>query len=150
MAKKTNKTDHVLNLLSSGSDSTSGSESTKPQPPVEPGKVASVSVVQPSVEKEKLADTIKNSLEEELGKMEDSERVEASAEKVTEKPAEKVVEEAAEKPEMAMETVEDVTEKAAAVQETKENTKAEDRKEDNKQEEPKAEDRKEEIGRAHV
>ena len=70
MARKTNKTDHVLNLLSSGNDkdNTVDGKAAKPQPPVEPDKMASVSVVQPSSEKEQLADAIRLSLEEELVK----------------------------------------------------------------------------------
>ena len=75
MARKTNKTDHVLNLLSSGSDkdNTDDSKAAKPQPPVEPGKAASVSVVQPSSDKEQLADAIRLSLEEELENVQETE-----------------------------------------------------------------------------
>ncbi|KMZ54333.1 late competence development ComFB family protein [Dorea sp. D27] len=75
MARKTNKTDHVLNLLSSGTDkdSTEDSKTAKPQPPVEPEKMASVSVVQPSSDKEQLADAIRLSLEDELEKTQKTE-----------------------------------------------------------------------------
>ncbi len=75
MARKTNKTDHVLNLLSSGSDkdNTDDSKTAKPQPPVQPDKAASVSVVQPSSDKEQLADAIRLSLEEELENVQETE-----------------------------------------------------------------------------
>ncbi|MCB6201412.1 late competence development ComFB family protein [Extibacter muris] len=86
MARKTNKTDHVLNLLSSGSDkdNTEESKTVKPQPPVEPDKAASVSVVQPSSDKEQLADAIRLSLEEELEKVQEKEEKEEIAAEGTE------------------------------------------------------------------
>lgn len=86
MARKTNKTDHVLNLLSSGSDkdNTEESKTAKPQPPVEPDKAASVSVVQPSSDKEQLADAIRLSLEEELEKVQEKEVKEEKADEETE------------------------------------------------------------------
>ncbi|BDF35668.1 hypothetical protein CE91St62_37310 [Lachnospiraceae bacterium] len=86
MARKTNKTDHVLNLLSSGSDkdSTEESKTVKPQPPVEPDKAASVSVVQPSSDKEQLADAIRLSLEEELEKVQEKEEKEEKADEEAE------------------------------------------------------------------
>lgn len=74
MARKSNKTDHVLSLLSSGGKDKTDEKSTAPKPPVEPDmgkekKESKVSIVQSSPEKEGLADTIKKSLEDELVKM---------------------------------------------------------------------------------
>lgn len=73
MAKKTNKTDHVLNLLSGGEAKKEPgmSKDREPAPPVIPeGKV---SVVESVAEEEQVADTIRESLEQELMKMEKDE-----------------------------------------------------------------------------
>lgn len=78
MARKTNKTDHVLNLLSNGKENKEKSASS--QPPVDPGKDASVSVVQSSSDSEQFADTIKRSLEEELEEMQKTAEKETSVE----------------------------------------------------------------------
>ena len=66
MAKRTNKTDHVLNLLSGGEEKKENKKSrdTGMHPPVDPE--SSVSVIDPVDEEAKLADTIKESLESEL------------------------------------------------------------------------------------
>lgn len=99
MARKTNKTDHVLNLLSSGSDkeNTEESKTAKPQPPVEPDKAASVSVVQPSSDKEQLADAIRLSLEEELEKVQEKEeKADEETEQEVPTKTEDIIEEAAE------------------------------------------------------
>ncbi len=62
MAKKNNKTDHVLNLLSNPSE---GPPKGKGKPPVEPEKTT-VSVVEPAEDTKELSENIKKSLEEEF------------------------------------------------------------------------------------
>lgn len=73
MAKKTNKTDHVLNLISSGNTKHNGDSSedggSQTPPPVDPlaNNNPQVSIVQSSAREEKaVADTIRDSLEKEL------------------------------------------------------------------------------------
>lgn len=70
MARKSNKTDHVLSLLSNGGKDKAEKSTAAPKPPVEPdGDISTVSIVQSSSEKEGLAEKIKKSLEEEMDKM---------------------------------------------------------------------------------
>lgn len=82
MAKKTNKTDHVLNLLSGGEAKreTDKSKDREPAPPVIPE--GTVSVVESVAEEEQVADTIRESLEQELLEMEKDEST-----KIIRKPA---------------------------------------------------------------
>lgn len=85
MAKKTNKTDHVLSLLSKGmkQDAQKQNSQQEPQkPPVDPAKkVSEVSVVHSSKgEEDPVADAIKDSLEEEF------EKTEAAAAEVVDAP----------------------------------------------------------------
>lgn len=70
MAKKTNKTDHVLNLLSGGGpkNEAENNKEAGPAPPVIPE--GTVSVVESVDEDGQIADTIRKSLEQELEKME--------------------------------------------------------------------------------
>ncbi|WP_138262560.1 late competence development ComFB family protein [[Clostridium] hylemonae] len=123
MARKTNKTDHVLNLLSSGNDksNTEDSKAAKPQPPVEPDKMASVSVVQPSSEKEQLADAIRLSLEEELEKTQEPETgTDGKEEAQTEDRTEKAAEEKDEKQENRQPETEDAQKQEEVPEEKKE------------------------------
>ena len=70
MARKSNKTDHVLSLLSSGGKDKEEKNNAAPKPPVEPDRdISTVSIVQSSSEKEGIAEKIKKSLEEEMEKM---------------------------------------------------------------------------------
>ncbi len=66
MAKRTNKTDHVLNLLAGGDEKKDNKKNrdSSAQPPVDPE--STVSVIDPVDEEAQLADTIKKSLESEL------------------------------------------------------------------------------------
>jgi hypothetical protein len=66
MAKRTNKTDHVLNLLAGGEEKKENKKNRESgaQPPVDPE--SAVSVIDPMDEEAKLAETIKKSLESEL------------------------------------------------------------------------------------
>ncbi len=94
MARKSSKTNHVLNLLSSGSGDGDGKTDLGTKPPVNP-EAESVSVVKKTAEKEKVSETIRASLEKEL-----TETVE--------------VEEVAEEMNVKKEVVEEVIEDVAA------------------------------------
>lgn len=69
MAKRTNKTDHVLNLLSGNKKEALQNEEARQEPPVDPKKKENVhvSVVNHSADDESpIAESVKNSLEEEM------------------------------------------------------------------------------------
>ncbi|MBC6678334.1 late competence development ComFB family protein [Zhenpiania hominis] len=78
MAKRTNKTDHVLNLLSGNKKEVVQNEEARQEPPVDPKKKESVhvSVVNHSADDESpIAESVKNSLEEEMERYVESKKV---------------------------------------------------------------------------
>lgn len=91
MAKKTNKTDHVLNLLSGGEAKreTPKSKDRESAPPVIPE--GTVSVVESVAEEEQVADTIRESLEQELLEMEKDESTKIIREPAATNPKEEII-----------------------------------------------------------
>lgn len=84
MAKRTNKTDHVLNLLSGNKKEALQNEEARQEPPVDPKKKenAHVSVVNHSADDESpIAESVKNSLEEEMERYVESQKASELREK---------------------------------------------------------------------
>ncbi len=105
MARKSSKTNHVLNLLSSGSGDGDGKTDLGTKPPVNP-EAKSVSVVKKTAEKEKVSETIRASLEKELTETVEVEEV-AEEMNVKKEVVEEVIENVVE------EVVEDTTKEVA-------------------------------------